>query len=84
MNLKDYLIAVGLAAAGGIVVMLCLLIATLLGWGVVWGIATIALIPVALKAIRFWRDNDCLDFDDFFTELFKEKRNSSSISDSDW
>lgn len=87
MNIKDYIIAFGLAAAGATVLLLVLWIMSLLSWGLVFVILIGILIPIADKAINFWRQEECLDLEDFFSALFnqKEKNSTNSITDdSDW
>ena len=87
MNIKDYMIAFGLAAAGAIVLLLVLWIMSLISWGLVFAMLIGILIPIAYKAINFWRQEECLDLEDFFSALFnqKEKNSIGSITDdSDW
>ena len=87
MNIKDYIIAFGLAAAGATVLLLVLWIMSLLSWGLAFVILIGILIPIADKAINFWRQEECLDLEDFFSALFnqKEKNSTNSITDdSDW
>ena len=87
MNIKDYIVAFGLAAAGATVLLLVLWIMSLLSWGLVFVILIGILIPIADKAINFWRQEECLDLEDFFSALFnqKEKNSTNSITDdSDW
>lgn len=87
MNIKDYIVAFGLAAAGATVSLLVLWIMSLLSWGLVFAMLIGILIPVAYKAMNFWRQEECLDLEDFFSALFnqKEKNSTNSIADdSDW
>jgi Na+(H+)/acetate symporter ActP len=87
MNIKDYIVAFGLAAAGATVLLLVLWIMSLLSWGLVFAMLIGILIPVAYKAMNFWRQEECLDLEDFFSVLFNQKEQNSINSiadDSDW
>ena len=85
MNIKDYLIAFGLAAAGAAALLLLLWLMSLIGWGVIYALLIGILIPAAYKAIDIWRKEDCLDLDDFCEAVFnskkKEPSNNSIIDD---
>jgi ABC-type nickel/cobalt efflux system permease component RcnA len=87
MSIKDYMIAFGLAIAGAIILLLALWIMSLISWGLVFAMLIGILIPIAYKAMNFWRQEECLDLEDFFSALFnqKEKNLTNSIADdSDW
>lgn len=87
MNIKDYIVAFGLAAAGAAALLLVLWIMSLLSWGLVFAMLIGILIPVAYKAMNFWRQEECLDLEDFFSALFnrKKKNSTNSITDNnDW
>ena len=78
MDIKDYLIAFGLAAASAAALILVLWIMSLTSWGVIYAMLIGVLIPVAYKAINLWRKEDCLDLDDFCKAVFKPKKKESS------
>lgn len=77
MDIKDYLIAFGLAAASAAALILVLWIMSLISWGVIYAMLIGVLIPVAYKAINVWREEDCLDLDDFCRVIFKSKKKES-------
>lgn len=85
MNIKDYLIAFGLAATGAAALLLVLWLMSLISWGVIYALLIGILIPIAYKAIDVWRKEDCLDLDDFCEAIFnskkKESPNNSIIDD---
>jgi hypothetical protein len=87
MNIKDYIVAFGLAAAGAAALLLVLWIMSLLSWGLVFAMLIGILIPIAYKAMDFWRQEECLDLEDFFSALFNRKKKNSTNSitdDNDW
>jgi hypothetical protein len=59
MKTKDYLIAVGLAATGSLVVVFILWLMSVISWGVVWAVLSFGFIPVAIKAMHFYQENNC-------------------------
>lgn len=69
MKIKDYLISVGLAAAGALALVFLLWLFSLISWGIVWAVLSFGLVPVMGKAIQFYKDNKCMDIMDFFEEL---------------
>lgn len=85
MNIKDYLIAFGLAATGAAALLLVLWLMSLISWGIIYAALIGVLIPVTYKAINLWREEDCLDLDDFCEAVFKPKKiepsNNSIIDD---
>ena len=85
MNIKDYLIAFGLAATGAAALLLILWLMSLISWGVIYALLIGILIPIAYKAIDVWRKEDCLDLNDFYEAIFNSKKkelpNNSIIDD---
>ena len=81
MKIKDYLIAVGIAAAGAAVIEFVLWLMSLISWGVVWAVLSFGFIPVAIKAMNFYQEHDCYDIDDFINALM-EYRGESKEQDS--
>lgn len=69
MKGKDYLMSCGLAAACALGLVFFLWLFSLISWSLIWTILTFGLVPVMNKAIIFYRENDCMDIVDFFTEL---------------
>jgi 1,4-dihydroxy-2-naphthoate octaprenyltransferase len=61
--------------------MLCLVLALFvaIGWAVVWALFTMIFIPIAYKAVQFYKDHDCADMVEFFEELLEEQSDGSII-----
>lgn len=71
MSGTKYIRACAIAAAGAFAVVIVLWILSSLSWAFVWAFLTYGLIPLAVKAIKFYEDNECMDIEDFFTELIE-------------
>lgn len=90
MNGKDYIIAVALSLAAGLVLMFFIWLFSLISWAFVWTIFAFAFVPFSMKVIQFWRDTNCMDLGDFFIEVeeyFKEKNKKDKepkTSEIDW
>lgn len=76
MKIKDYLTAVGIAAAGAAVIEFVLWLMSLISWGVVWAVLSFGFIPVAIKAMHFYQENNCYDIDDFINALMEYQSGS--------
>lgn len=76
MKTKDYLTAVGLAATGSLVVVFILWLMSVISWGVVWAVLSFGFIPVAIKAMHFYQENNCYDIDDFINALMEYQSKS--------
>lgn len=81
MKTKEYLLACGLATIGALIAVFILMLMSLISWAIVWAVLSFGLIPVALKAIKFYQEHDCYDIDDFLQELM-EYKSGSKESDS--
>lgn len=90
MNGRDYVIAVALSAAAGLVLMFFIWLFSLISWALVWAVFAFALVPFGMKVIQFWRDTNCMDLEDFFMEVgdyfqAKQKKKDNQIGgDIDW
>lgn len=86
---KKLLIAIGIAAGAALVALLVLLLFSIIGWGFIYAILVMALIPIAYAGVQFWFDHDCYDFEDFWSELTsmktkKSNKNSLIIDDDEY
>ena len=79
MKIRDYLIASGISMVASAFVLLFLWLFSLASWIFIWAIFVIIGIPIALKAIKIWQDEDCFDLEDFIQALIKDKQAESSI-----
>ena len=79
MKIRDYLIASGISMIASAFALLFLWLFSLASWIFVWAIFVVIGIPIALKAIKIWRDEDCFDLEDFIQALIKDKQAESSI-----
>lgn len=84
MKIKDYFLSCGLAMATAAAVVFILWLFSLISWGIVWAVLSFGLVPLMNRAIQFYRENRCMDIQDFFIEIFdsfnkedKEEKNSS-------
>lgn len=87
MKVNDYFLSCGLAAAVSLILIFLLWLFSLISWGIVWAVLAFGLVPVMSKAIQFYRDNNCMDITDFFSELkdyVEEKKESESKSNIEW
>lgn len=80
MNIKDYLISLMFAMLGAILVVFFIWLFSLISWAIVWAALVFVLIPVMNAAINLWRNENCYDWDDFFSALFKDKKKNHSNS----
>ena len=76
MKIKDYLIAVGIAAAGFLAVVFILWLMSIISWVVVWAILSFGSIPIAIKAVHFYQKYDCYDIVDFINALMEYQNES--------
>lgn len=86
MDIKHYLIALFFAILGGLAITLIFWLSSLISWILVWAILVFILIPVGIRTIKFWNDNNCYDLEDFFDELFDKEDNTTNQSsiEADW
>ena len=84
MKIKDYFLSCGLAMVTAAVTIFVLWLFSLISWGIVWAVLSFGLVPLMNRAIQFYRENRCMDIQDFFIEIFKlinkedkEEKNSS-------
>ena len=93
MNIKDYVIAVVLSAAAGLLLMFGIWLLSHVSWILMWAVFAFTLVPFGMKAIQFYRDTECRNVDDFLVEVNncfkgKQKKKKSSIdnciNDIDW
>lgn len=84
MKIKDYFLSCGLAMVTAAVTIFILWLFSLISWGIVWAVLSFGLVPLMNRAIQFYRENRCMDIQDFFIEVFKlinkedkEEKNSS-------
>lgn len=68
---KEFLKVMGIAAACSFVATIVLLILSLLSWGVVFAALMLLFMPLAQGAIKFYKKKNCMDLEDFFTELME-------------
>lgn len=77
MKIKDYLIAVGTAAAGALIVALFFGLLALIGWSVVWVVLVIAFLPKTYSWAVEYRENKEPDYMCYLIEkvekVFKDK-----------
>lgn len=83
MKIKDYLIAVGTAAAGALIVTLFFGLLALIGWPVVWVALVIMFLPKAYSLAVEYRENKEPDYMVYLIEkvekAFEDKPNKSKI-----
>lgn len=83
MKIKDYLIAVGTAAAGALIVTLFFGLLALIGWPVVWAALVIMFLPKAYSLAVEYRENKEPDYMVYLIEkvekAFEDKPNKSKI-----
>ena len=73
MKLDKYvIIAVLIAAAAGLVATGLYFLFSLLGWGVIWVLTTIFLIPIIHALINVYIKYKCSDLEDLWEVLTKE------------
>lgn len=83
MRIKDYLIAVGTAAAGALAITLLLALLALIGWPVVWVVLVIVFLPKTYFWAVEYRENREPDYMCYLIEkaenAFKGKSKDSKI-----
>ena len=83
MKIKDYLIAVGTAAAGALAITLLLALLALIGWPVVWVVLVIAFLPKTYSWAVEYRENRESDYMCYLIKkaenAFKGKSKDSKI-----
>lgn len=83
MRIKDYLIAVGTAAAGALAITLLLALLALIGWPVVWVVLVIAFLPKTYSWAVEYRENREPDYMYYLMKkaenAFKGKSKDSKI-----
>ena len=83
MKIKDYLIAVGTAAAGALAITLFIGLLALIGWPVVWVALVIAFLPKAYSWVVEYRESNEPDYMCYLIEkiekIFKDKPKKSEI-----
>ena len=83
MKIKDYLIAVGTAAAGALAITLFIGLLALIGWPVVWVALVIAFLPKAYSWAVECRESNEPDYMCYLIEkiekVFKDKPKKSEI-----
>ena len=83
MKIKDYLIAVGTAAAGALAITLFIGLLALIGWPVVWVALVIAFLPKAYSWAVEYRESNEPDYICYLIEkiekVFKDKPKKSEI-----
>ena len=73
---KEFLKIMGVAAMCSLAVTVTLAILSLLSWGVVFAALMLLFMPLAQGAIKFCKKKDCMDLEDFFTELMDDEYDS--------
>mgnify|MGYP003292754714 FL=1 len=83
MRIKDYLIAVGTAAAGALAIALFIGLLALIGWPTVWVALVIAFLPKTYSWVIEYRESNEPDYMCYFIEkiekVFKDKPKKSEI-----
>ena len=83
MKIKDYLIAVGTAAAGALVIALFIGLLALIGWPVVWIALVIAFLPKAYSWAVEYRESNEPSYGCYLIEkiekIFNDKPKKSEI-----
>lgn len=83
MKIKDYLMAVGTAAAGGLAVVFILWLLSLISWAFVWAGLVLCALPFCYKLTQEYHESDEIDFMVFLIkkleEIFKDKPKKSDI-----
>ena len=83
MKIKDYLIAVGTAAAAALVIALFIGLLALIGWPVVWVALVIAFLPKTYSWAVEYRESSDLNYMSYLIEkiekVFKDKPKKSEI-----
>lgn len=75
---KDFFKVIGIAVLCSLVVTLVLLILSLISWTGVFTVLMLLFMPLAQGALKFYREKDCVDLEDFFTELVEPENESIS------
>lgn len=83
MKIKDYLMAVGLAAACSLAVIFLLWLLSLISWALVWAGLVVCTLPFCYKLTQEYHDSRYRDFMVFLIDklqdLFKDKPKKSDI-----
>jgi len=83
MRIKDYLIAVGTAAAGALAITLLLALLALIGWPVVWVVLVVVFLPKTYSWAVEYRENREPNYIGYLIEkaenAFKGKSKDSKI-----
>lgn len=75
---KEFLKVMGIAAVCSLAVTATLAILSLLSWGIVFAALMLLFMPLAQGAIKFYKKTNCMDLEDFFTELMETDDESDS------
>ena len=81
MKIKDYFIAAGISVGAAILTTFILWLTSILSWSIITISLIIVFIPIAIKAIEFYKEKDCIDLEDFIDELkelSKEKKDKNN------
>jgi hypothetical protein len=83
MKIKDYLIAVGTAAAAALAIALFIGLLALIGWPVVWVALVIVFLPKTYSWVVEYRESNELDYTYYLIKkaerVFKDKPKQSEI-----
>ena len=68
---KDLFAALGLAAAGGLVITGGLALLAWISWGLIFIGATVVLIPIGQVLVEIWKENECDSVEDFIIDVLE-------------
>ena len=85
MKIKDYLIAVGIAAGGATVIIFILWLMSLISWAAVWVSLVIISLPRIYKLAQEYNASGETYFTEFFMKkIQKELENEQKTSEIEW
>ena len=68
---KDLFAALGLAAAGGLIITGVLALLAWISWGLIFIGATVVLIPIGQVLVEIWKENQCESVEDFIIDVIE-------------
>lgn len=72
MKIKDYLMAVGAAAAGALALVFVFWVLSLMSWAFVWACIVMCSLPFCYKLTQEYHESDEIDFVIFIIEKIKD------------
>lgn len=80
---KQFLEVLGVAAACSAIVTVIFAILSIFSWGVVFAGLLLLFMPIAQGAIKFYKQEKCINLEDFFHRLMEDE-NKEKHSEIEW